>query len=274
MPSYRKSSDTEIRTSTLRVGASAAPPFELARSATTHQFARSVAKERICSLLLEGVAPFDVPLSERAIADTVGLGRMPVREALRDLAREGILSVEPGRGTYLRRLNAKEATELFEVRLAIEGMAARLAARKGFVGELPQVMATLRALGKRRLTGDRIRAAEAVGDRVHWQIVQGAGNDTLSSLYAGLRLRIAISLRLVQHREVKRIQETIGEHLAIAEAVLSGSPRAATAALHDHLSRGHMVTMANFAMQEQASEPACAPRAGLPLARRRGRPPA
>jgi len=40
--------------------------------------------------------------------------------------------------------------------------------------------------------------AEAVGDRVHWQIVHGAGNERLSSLYRALRMRIAVSLRLVQ----------------------------------------------------------------------------
>ncbi len=230
--------------------------------------------ERICSLLLDGSAPFDVPLSERAIADAIGIGRMPVREALRDLAREGILSVEPGRGTYLRQLGAREATELLEVRLAIEGMAARLAAEKGFVGDLPEVVSALRVLSKRRLTGGRVREAEAVGDRVHWQVVQGAGNETLNGLYAGLRLRIAISLRLVQRREVERIQETVGEHLAIANAILARSPAAAAAAVHAHLSRGHVLTMAKLAQAASVPAARSAVTMGPPLARRRGRPPA
>lgn len=236
-----------------------------------HRFARSVAMERICSLLLDGAVPFDAPLSERAIAETVGLGRMPVREALRDLAREGILNVEPGRGTFLRRLSAHEATELFEVRLAIEGIAARLSAEKGFVGELPELAATLRALSKRALTGERIREAEAVGDRLHWQIVHGAGNETLNVLYRALRMRIAVSLRLVQRREVKRLQETVAEHLAIVTAVLRRAPDEATAAVHRHLARGHALTIANFAslgIVDDAS--GRTPSAGL--ARRRGRP--
>src|SRR3979411_2369188 len=99
----------------------------------------------LLSALLGGAVPFDVPLSERAIADAIDIGRMPVREALRDLAREGIVSVEPGRGTFLRRLAASEVTELLEVRLAIEGMAARLAVEKEFVGELPQIVAARKA---------------------------------------------------------------------------------------------------------------------------------
>jgi DNA-binding GntR family transcriptional regulator len=237
-----------------------------------HRLASTVAMERICSLLLDGAVPFDAPLSERAIADAIGLGRMPVREALRDLAREGILAVEPGRGTFLRRLNAREATELLEVRLAVEGTAARLAAEKGFVGEFPDLVSALRSLQTRRLAGERLREAEALGDRVHWQLVQGAGNETLTAIYRILRLRIAISLRLVQRREAGRIRETVGEHLAIADAVLGRSPEAAAAALYAHLTRGHALTMANFAAGEAAPATEASETARAALARKRGRP--
>ena len=229
--------------------------------------------ERICTLLAGGAVPFDTPLSERAIAEAVALGRMPVREALRDLAHEGIVSVEPGRGTYLRRLDPAEIAELLEVRLAIEGMAARLAAAKGYVGDLPPIVAALRVLARRPLAGKRISEAEAIGDRVHWSIFEGAGNAILNSLYGGLRLRISISLRLVQRREVDRIQETVIEHLAIAEAVLARSPSAAVKALNGHLRRGHAITMANLVQDELTPRVvAIAPRKPA-LARRRGRPP-
>jgi len=183
--------------------------------------------ERICALFVEGGVPFDAPLSERAIAEAVGVGRMPVREALRELAGEGIVTVEPGRGTFLKRLGVEDITELLEVRLAIEGMGARLCAEKGYMGELPAIVAALRALASKPLVGKRVAEAEAIGDRVHWAIVEGAGNAILDRLYAGLRLRIRISLRLVQRRGTDRIRETIGEHLAIAEAVLARAPDAA-----------------------------------------------
>jgi DNA-binding GntR family transcriptional regulator len=238
-----------------------------------HRFARTVAMERICSLLLDGAVPFDVPLSERAIADAIAIGRMPVREALRDLAHDGVVSVEPGRGTFLRRLDIAEVTELLEVRLAIEGMAARLAARKGFVGELPQIAQDLRALTRRPFTGKRVRDAEEIGDRVHRTVIEGAGNEILNNLYAGLRLRIGISLRLVQLRKVDRIRETVDEHLAVVEAILARSADRAIRALHDHLRRGHAITLANYAQRHPA--PAAAKVAALKpaLARRRGRPP-
>lgn len=242
--------------------------LDLAYSQPPHRFARTVAMERICSLLLDGAVPFDAPLSERAIADAIGVGRMPVREALRDLAREGIVSVEPGRGTFLRRLGAVEITELLEVRLALECMAARLAAEKGFTGDLPQLVAELRELQQQPFSGRRVRAAEAIGDRVHRTVVQGASNETLNSLYAGLSLRIGISLRLVQLREVGRIRQTVDEHLAVAEAILARKPERAVKALRDHLRRGHEIAMKGFDQER--------PRQGAPniaaLARRRGRP--
>ena len=228
--------------------------------------------ERICSLLLDGTVPFDAPLSERAIADTVDVGRMPVREALRDLAREGVVTVEPGRGTFLRRLSPAQVTELLEVRLAVESTAARLAAEKGYVGDLPDIVATLRNLRKGPFTGERVSLAEAAGDRVHSGIVLGAGNDTLSSIYGGLRLRIGISLRLVQRRDVKRIRETVDEHLAIAEAVLNQSPQTAVKALQHHLRQGHATTMSYLAdrseirSRKKTSVPTSA------MARPRGRP--
>lgn len=250
------------------------PVFRLDDRAPGHPFARTVAMERICALMVGGTVPFDKPLSERAIAEAVEMGRMPVREALRELAVQGIVAAEPGRGTYLVRLGADDVTELLEVRLAIEGMGARLCADKGYVGDLPEVIADLRELSRQPLTGKRIARAEEAGDRVHRAIVRGAGNALLDRLYAGLRLRVRISLRLVQRREVERIQETIGEHIAIAQAILAGSGDAAVAALERHLRRGHALTVANLDADDR---PPRAGRGRVPdaaVARPRGRRPA
>lgn len=229
--------------------------------------------ERICALLVSGNVPFGKPLSERAIAEAVDMGRMPVREALRELSVQGIVTAEAGRGTYLARLGADDITELLEVRLAIEGMGARLAADKRYVGELPEILSELRELARRPLTGKRVAQAEDAGDRVHRAIVRGADNALLERLYAGLRLRVRISLRLVQRREVERIQETIAEHIAIAEAILAGSGEAAVGALERHLRRGHELTLANL----DSTESPRAARGRAPdaaLARKRGRRPA
>jgi DNA-binding GntR family transcriptional regulator len=142
------------------------------------------------------------------------------------------------------------------------------------MGELPAIVAALRVLASKPLVGKRVAEAEAVGDRVHWAIVEGAGNAILDRLYAGLRLRIRISLRLVQRRGNDRIRETIGEHLAIAEAVLARAPDAAVKALTRHLRRGHANTTANLARPVPVARPAPDAPKRPAVARRRGRPPA
>lgn len=70
-------------------------------------------------------------LSERGISLQFGVGRMLVREAIRMLAQEGLLEVSPMRGTFVRQLSLTDLQEIHEVRLALEGMAASLAAQKG-----------------------------------------------------------------------------------------------------------------------------------------------
>ena len=57
---------------------------------------------------MSGYAPPDKPLSERSIAEPLDIGRTPVREAMRDLVRDGLLEVAPARGTYVRTFTAEE----------------------------------------------------------------------------------------------------------------------------------------------------------------------
>lgn len=211
-----------------------------------HRFAWKIAKERLCALMIRGAVPFDRPLSERSLAEAIGLGRMPVREALRDLVRDGVVVTEAARGTFVRRLSADEIRQLYEVRLAIEGFAAHGAAEKGFVGSLPEISRSLAKLQRDALKPREVADAEMLGDHLHWAVMQGADNQTLADLYSGVRLRIRISLRLLQRREFDRIRETIDEHIAIADAILERDAPLALKRMRHHLRRGYDATLVNF----------------------------
>ena len=69
-------------------------------------------------------------LVEDRLAAALGVSRNPVRESIRVLAAEGFIQVVPRIGATVARLSAEEGEELFDVRMAVEGLAARLAARK------------------------------------------------------------------------------------------------------------------------------------------------
>ena len=95
------------------------------------QLERDRAYRGLLELILGGEVDLDTPLSERKLADSLEIGRTPVREALRDLARDGILEVQPARGTFVRPLTIEDVQEIYEVRHSLEGLAARLAIESG-----------------------------------------------------------------------------------------------------------------------------------------------
>src|SRR5262245_1111194 len=100
------------------------------------RFERDRAYHGLIDFILSGAAQPDAPLSERKLAGSLEIGRTPVREALRDLVRDGVLEVSPARGTYLRTFTTEEVRELYEVRQGLEGLAAELAAERGPTPEL------------------------------------------------------------------------------------------------------------------------------------------
>jgi DNA-binding GntR family transcriptional regulator len=99
--------------------------------AEVFRFERERAYRGIVDFLLSGLAHPGGPLSERKLSDSLAIGRTPVREALRDLARDGLLDVSPARGTYLRTFTAEDVREIYEARQGLEGLAAELAATRG-----------------------------------------------------------------------------------------------------------------------------------------------
>ena len=66
------------------------------------------------------------PLNERTLAEQLGVSRTPVREALRLLENEGLVVIEPGRGTWVKAFAVKDIVEIYQMRLALESLAAEL----------------------------------------------------------------------------------------------------------------------------------------------------
>jgi DNA-binding GntR family transcriptional regulator len=201
------------------------------------QFERERAYRGLIELILGGAVDPKDPLSERKLADALEIGRTPMREAMRDLARDGVLEVRPARGTYVRSLSETDVRELYEVRQALEGLAAHTAAGRGATPEL-------RAYGPVfRDTIDRPRYHEAgeiyaAGAEFHVAVFRAAGNRQLLDIYEPLRLRFRLVLALPRFVDHQRVWESVGEHLAILEAIEAGDGADAERRMRDHLARG------------------------------------
>ena len=97
---------------------------------------RDRAYNKLVDLILAGKLSQTTQISERGLAAFLDLGRTPIREAIRDLVREGVFETHPARGTFVRPLSLDDIQEIYQVRIAIEGLACVLAADKGATEKL------------------------------------------------------------------------------------------------------------------------------------------
>ena len=202
-----------------------------------YRFERERAYRGIVDFILSGIATPDQPLSERKLSDSLAIGRTPVREALRDLAREGLLAVSPARGTYRRSFTADDVREIYEVRQGLEGLAAELAARRGPTKELK----AYGPLFRRMIKQPRRYAAKDsydTGARCHLDLVRAAGNRQLTSIYEPLRLRFQLALALPRFFDARRVRQSVVEHLAILEAIERSDGALAQKGMCAHLAKG------------------------------------
>src|SRR5580704_10440307 len=132
-------------------------------------------KDAIVSQLREDIASGTIALgeklSEARLAQRFGVSRMPVREALKELEAAGFVAIEHRRGTFVRRLSRPEILDLYEVREAVECMAARLCANRGsneIIVLLGEVMFAMADAAER---GDG-EGYSAIDERLHELIMQ------------------------------------------------------------------------------------------------------
>ncbi|KOT92201.1 hypothetical protein ADK87_35630 [Streptomyces sp. NRRL F-4711] len=180
----------------------------------------------------------DTFLSEQAIADTVGVSRTPVREALVILASEDLVRLMPKRGVFVPAMTSRELTELFEIRGVLEKHAAqKITSLPGAdLTELRQHLAHQQELADTTPhTPQDAREFIATDREFHQVLVALAGNRLATRTYTSLRDRqTRAGLLAVQERD-SRWQEVCAEHALIVQALEEGDAEAATAAIDRHL---------------------------------------
>lgn len=188
-------------------------------------------EEQLRGQIIQGMRTTGSRLNEGEIAQSFGVSRGPVREALQRLAHHGLVTLESHRGAFVRQLDVDEVKELFEVRIALECEAAELAASRiddAGVFELSQ-------LQEHHNSSVRHEPRPGVFDSLdlHELIVQQAGNAKLARLV----LQINSELRLARSRSGagQRAHEAVEEHRRLITCLTSGDRKGARAAMRDHL---------------------------------------
>ncbi len=177
------------------------------------------------------LAPGSV-VNERELMGRLGLGRTPVREALRDLAREQLVDVFPRRGMFVSGVDIGDIAGLSEVRLALETEAARLAAERSNDADGEATRALLDELAVTAGEHDERRLID-LDQRIHRHVARCAHNpflETTLEQYYVLALRIwFLALERVA------LDEAIAEHHAILEAIRDGDAERAVEVMRAHV---------------------------------------
>jgi len=169
------------------------------------------------------------------ISREFGTSAGPVREAIRRLAGEGLLEFAPHRGATVRRFTERQIREIFQVREAVEGHAARLAAEnihRGDFGE--RLTACLDAL---KASVDDSTAHTRLKQDFHDLLHEFGGNATLQETADRLTSPL-YRLRVNALTGPQRARESLREHEAIVDAILAGEGTRAEQLMRAHLHNG------------------------------------
>jgi DNA-binding GntR family transcriptional regulator len=202
---------------------------EAAEARSLSERAYYAIRELIVTLEL---APGSV-VSERELMERLGVGRTPVREALRRLAREKLVEVYPRRGMFVSVVNVRDLAGLSEVRAVLESSAARLAAARSTPADRDEIAALLDELARAADERDE-RTLMELDQRIHRHVYRCTHNpfleETLNEYYV-LTLRIWF---LALDR-VARLDDAIHEHRRLLEAIRAGDVDAAEQAMREHV---------------------------------------
>lgn len=170
-------------------------------------------------------------LAEERLSEELGISRMPVREALRTLAAEGIVTLNPRRGAAVTAYNDAQAQELIEVRATLEALNARLAARRRDPGQIAELRGILED-GSRITEHTELTRIQQANARFHEALGAAGANSVLRTIVRSLRDRTAI---IFAKQSRVRVRANWAEHAAILRAVIAGDEEMAALLASRHV---------------------------------------
>jgi DNA-binding GntR family transcriptional regulator len=184
--------------------------------------------------ITSGQIPPQSQMVETELSEQLGISRGTLREAMRQLQQEGLLVAQSRGRLFVRRLGPKEITEIFAVRAALEALAAAQLATLDTRAEIVADLRRLLAAMDRAVADDNLERRIETDLAFHRGMCAHTGNDTLLHTWQGLEGSIRMSIMHAgQEKAVGNMD--VGRHDTIVDAIQSGDPEAAAAAVRNHM---------------------------------------
>ncbi|MDW3178897.1 MAG: GntR family transcriptional regulator [Acidimicrobiia bacterium] len=199
------------------------------RRGTAHVYVRETLRQDI----LNGVLPGGARLAQTDIAKQLGVSTTPVREALRDLASEGLVTIDPHRGGFVMELNREDVAEIYELRHHLEPMAVRFAVPL----LTDEVIDRLDQLSEEMSETSHLSTWVELNREFHTSIYEASGRPRLLSIIGSLQDAsvMAVGARLAHASGVR--DEANQEHADLVDAIRARDADEAARILQIHLDR-------------------------------------
>jgi DNA-binding GntR family transcriptional regulator len=200
---------------------------------------RELVLDAIRSAIINGTLQPRERLMEIQMAEELGVSRTPIREALRKLELEGFIVMVPRKGAYVSDLSFKDIADVFEIRAALEGLAAGLAAERITDDEL-ETMERLLVGKQEAITAGDIDKLVEVDTSFHELLYRASRNVRLATIISNLREQIQ-RFRLTSLSFPGRNKESLLEHKQIVEAIQSRDTQLARQLAQEHIENAENV---------------------------------
>ena len=200
-----------------------------------HRPLREIVYEELKRQILVGEIAPGTRMMEVELAEDMGVSRTPVREAIRKLEKEGLVTIEPRRGAYASDISIKDMVDVLKVRQMLEGMAASMAAQKVTEEEKLDFVEANSAY-KNAVKKGNIEEIIRYDELFHQLIVSYSGNKTLNQLLSQVQ-ELALRFRYIYYDDFSRYENMPVEHEEIEEAIISGDTQKAKVVAEEHVER-------------------------------------
>ena len=194
--------------------------------------------EEVAELLRQRIFSRELPpgnwIDELKLAEEYGISRTPLREALKVLATEGLVTMKVRRGAYVTEVNEKDLTDVYHLLSLLEADAASVVATRATDGQMKELQALHDSLEK--ATKNRERFFE-INEAFHMRLLEIANNRWRDQMGADLRK----VMKLNRHNSLLkagRIEESLDEHRSIMAAMAGRNAELAAHAMRTHFANG------------------------------------
>ena len=200
-----------------------------------HKPLREVVYEELKALILTGKIIPGTRLMEAELADSMGVSRTPIREAIRKLEKEGLVTIEPRRGAYASQISTEDMIAILEVRQNLDGIAAQFAASRATPEQLELLKSFAEKFNQALKEGNTQNMIN-FDTQFHRTIVDASHNKVLVQIIEKLQ-ELVLRFRYIYYDDFKRAENMPAEHKDILDAILIKDGEVARAAADVHIDR-------------------------------------